>query len=450
MPIGSQLRRDALAIWQAGVDAVLADRLIEREVHVEGRWLVAGDRQFDLDSIGKIAVVGAGKAGSAMVQGLEHAIGTRVLAEKHVEGWVNVPAGTVGPTEAIHLHSSRPPGVNEPRAEGVEGSRQILRLASSLGANDLCICLLSGGGSALLPAPAAGVSLNQKIAITRLLSASGATIDQLNAVRRQLSEIKGGGLARACTSGTLLTLAISDVLGDPLETIASGPTYPCKAGPAEALDVLAELNLLEHSDAADIVAFLQKRIAMPPVAGNTTLAKLDHVILANNATAVDEAGIEAERRGYNHAMLSATSSEGSAEDVGRHLASMALSMRDKEGPNCLITGGEPTVSLAPPERRGKGGRNQQLVLAALEQLGDCQDIALLSGGTDGEDGPTDAAGAVVDEQVVEAAHQASLDAGDFLDRNDAYRFFEPLDALIKTGPTGTNVCDLRVVVVDQH
>ncbi|QDU57712.1 glycerate kinase type-2 family protein [Aeoliella mucimassa] len=451
MPTATQLRRDALAIWQAGVDSVLADRLLEREVQIDGQWLLVGDQEFDLEPVGRIVVVGAGKAGAAMARGLESALGPQLLAEKQVEGWVNVPAGTVTPTTAIHLHPSRPAGVNEPRPEGVEGSRQILNLVSSLAPNDLCLCLLSGGGSALLPAPSAGVSLAEKIAITRLLSGSGATIDQLNAVRRQLSDIKGGGLARACTASQLVTLVISDVLGDPLETIASGPTYPTKAGPEEAMQVLTELELLEHPDPVSIVEFLRRRLETGPHSPTPAIAELHHVILANNATAVDAAGIEAERRGYNHAMDCATSSEGPAEDVGRHLASMALSMRDTPGgPNCLITGGEPTVKLVASDQRGLGGRNQQLVLAAIQELGNCQGIALLSGGTDGEDGPTDAAGAFVDEQVIRQAQAGSLSAADYLARNDAYHYFEPLQSLIKTGPTGTNVCDLRVLVVDQQ
>lgn len=449
MSSASQLRQDALRIWRAGVEAVLPDKLLEREVSVAGGVLSIGDWEAPLDSIGRIAVVGGGKAGAAMVRGLETALGPEVIANHQVGGWVNVPAGTVEPTTAVHLHAGRPAGVNEPRPEGVEGTRQILREVSTLAPGDLCICLLSGGGSALLPAPAAGISLEVKAAITRLLSASGATIDQLNCVRRQLSDIKGGGLARACTAGTLLTLVVSDVLGDPLDTIASGPTYPCHEGPQHALQVLRELNVAEHPDTQPVVEFLQRRIEAGDGPKPEPSCQVEHLVLANNATAVDAAGIEAERLGYNHAMLCATESEGPAEDVGRHLAEMAVTMRDQPGPNCLITGGEPTVTLAPPERRGKGGRNQQLVLAAIEKLEDCHRVALLSGGTDGEDGPTDAAGALVDADVVIAAQQNGLSPADYLARNDAYHFFEPLDALVITGPTGTNVCDIRVVVVDQ-
>jgi hydroxypyruvate reductase len=173
------------------------------------------------------------------------------------------------------------------------------------------------------------------------------------------------------------------------------------------------------------------------------------LVIANNATAVDSAGIEAERRGYSHAMLCARRSEGPAEEVGRDLARMALRMRDQPGPDCLITGGEPTVKLADIATRGRGGRNQQLALAALEELGDSRGVMLLSGGTDGEDGPTDAAGAWVDEEVIRQANSAGLDAEESLRHNDAYAFFERAGGLYKTGPTGANACDVRVVTVSQ-
>ncbi|MGI9455608.1 MAG: glycerate kinase type-2 family protein [Aeoliella sp.] len=452
-----QLTLDAIRIWQAGVNAVLPEKLLPREVEVDGNLLRIGDWETSLAGIERIAVVGAGKAGAGMVRGLEAALGESVLAEKLVAGWVNVPAGTIEPTSVVHLHAGRPAGVNEPRPEGVQGTHEILRQVTSLQPNDLCICLLSGGGSALLPAPAAGVSLEHKVQIIRLLSGAGANIEQLNSVRRQLSDIKGGGLARACGAGQLVTLIISDVLGDSLETIASGPTRECNEGPEEALAVLSELDLINHPDAQLVIKYLRGKVSAEtgcPVAATTT--QVHHLILANNATAVDAAGVEAERLGYNHAMICATESEGPAEEVGCHLAQMALTMRDQGGPNCLISGGEPTVTLVPSEQRGQGGRNQQLVLAALEQLGDCHGIAMVSGGTDGEDGPTDAAGAWIDQDVATRAarHGGSLTdvafaAGDFLARNDAYNFFAPFDALLKTGPTGTNVCDVRVVLVER-
>ncbi|MEX2309922.1 MAG: DUF4147 domain-containing protein [Pirellulales bacterium] len=450
MPRGpSELRADAERIWCAGVAAVMPERLIRSKVRVDGNSLVVGDQVVDLRDIECIAIVGAGKAAGAMAVALENVLGPRLLAQKNVSGWVNVPADCVVPTQRIHLHAARPAGVNEPRPEGVEGTQRILEIASSLGPADLCFCLLTGGGSALLPAPVAEISLDDKIFVTRLLSAAGANIEQLNIVRRQLSRVKGGGLALACRAGRLFTLLISDVLGDSLEAIASGPTVPSATTAMDALAVLEELGLIAEPAIQPVVRYLQQKGRESFSTGDRGPV-LTHLVLGNNTTAVDAAGIEAERMGYSHAMIAANKPEGSAEEVGRHVADMALRMRVELGPNCLISGGEPTVKLVDESRRGKGGRNQQLALAALVALGDCHNMVLLSAGTDGEDGPTDAAGAFVTEDVVSAAHQQQLDPQDYLARNDAYHFFQPTGGLFITGPTQTNVCDLRVVVVNRE
>jgi glycerate-2-kinase len=377
------------------------------------------------------------------------------MAEKQVSVWVNVPADCVLPTARVHLHAARPPGVNEPRPEGVVGTQHILEIVSSLEPSDICICVLSGGGSALLPAPVPEITLDDKIQVTQLLSSAGADIEQLNTVRRQLSLVKGGGLARACRAGRLVTLVISDVLGDSLEAIASGPTVASSTTAADAMAVLVELGLIGERSIESVVRYLRQvggdAVALSQRSKQRvgSLPQSSHFVLANNATAVDAAGVEAERLGYSHAMISASESEGPAEEEGRHLAEMTLRMRNTSGPDCLISGGEPTVKLVDESRRGKGGRNQQLALAALERLGDCAGIALLSAGTDGEDGPTDTAGAVVNEDVVRAARQAQLNPHDYLARNDAYHFFQQTGGLFITGPTQTNVCDLRVVVVSR-
>jgi hydroxypyruvate reductase len=441
------LRADALRIWQAGVDAVRADRLVQGAFRVEGPTLWIGDEPIALDAVRRIAVVGAGKAGAGMAAAVEEALGPEIARRKQLNGWVNVPDNTIRRLEHIHLHGARPAGINEPTAAGVEGARQIVRLVESLGPHDLCLALVSGGGSALLPAPVAAITLDDKLAVTRHLSAAGATIVELNVVRKQLSQIKGGGLARACCAGRLVALIISDVLGDPLDVISSGPTVEDTATPQQALEVLARFRAREAGVSPRVFDYLESRQAqargMPPIACQVT-----NLIIGNNASAVDAAGEEAVRLGYSPAMVSATASEGPAEDLGRHLAAMGLAMRAEGGPDCLISGGEPVVELVASERRGLGGRNQQLVLAAVESLWDDggADLAILSGGTDGEDGPTDAAGAAADAAVIAAARQLGLDPSDYLARNDAYRFFEPLGALIKTGPTHTNVCDIRVVV----
>lgn len=455
--IADKLRNDAERIWRAAVAGVLPERLVPEFVHVDGEWLLVGDDAIDLRTIDRIVVVGAGKAAGAMAIALEAALGPRLLDKKHVSGWVNVPAGGELPMGKIHLHVARPAGVNEPTAAGVQGTLKILEIVSALGSADLCICLLTGGGSALLPAPYPAISLEDKLLVTRMLSAAGADIEQLNTVRQHLSRVKGGGLARACGAGRLVTLVISDVLGDRADIIASGPTVESASTARDALAVLETLGLVGVAELERVVAFLKGdvvRRAEPQTKGTrgrgAVARKEIYCVMGNNATAVDAAGVEAERLGYSHAMLAATRAEGTAEDVGRHLAAMAVQMRDQDGPNCLITGGEPTVTLVDERTRGKGGRNQQLALAALEELGDCERICLLSGGTDGEDGPTDAAGAVVTSEVVRQARAAGFDPAAFLKRNDAYNFFGPAGGLFITGPTRTNVCDVRVVVVERR
>jgi hydroxypyruvate reductase len=443
----AQLRADALAIWQSGVDAVDSQRLVAEHVQVKGGRLLIGAEAVDLAAIGRILVVGGGKAGAGMAAGLEQALGPQVLESKRVTGWLNVPADCLRPLRAIHLHAARPAGVNEPTAEGVAGADKILELVGSMSAADVCICLISGGGSALLPAPITGISLADKLAVTRHLSAAGANIAELNRVRRQLSRIKGGGLARACPAGRMFTLIISDVLGDPLDLIASGPTIEGLGSAGEALEILERYGSRAAGISRAVFDSLRAKASATPAAK----CRVTNLVIGNNALAVDAAGQQAEKLGYTHALDSARSMEGPAEEVGQHLARMALTMRSGAGPQCLVTGGEPVVRLVAAAQRGRGGRNQQMVLAGLEVLAEAggDEIVLLSGGTDGEDGPTDAAGAWVDADVIRAAHARQLDPHDYLLRNDAYTFFDALGSLIKTGPTHTNVCDLRVVLVNR-
>lgn len=445
-----QLRTDAVAIWQAGVAAVDSGRLMREAVSVDNRQLSflgqSDDRlAIDLDQIDRIAVVGAGKAGAGMAAALEAILGPQLLAEKQVAGWVNVPADCLRPLEKIQLCAARPAGSNEPTVEGGAGSEEILQRVAALGPNDLCICLISGGASALMPAPAAGLALNDKLAVTRHLASAGANITELNTVRKQLSRIKGGKLAQACGAGQFVTLIISDVLGDPLDVIGSGPTVPDSSTSAAALAILNRFGAREAGIAPAVFDYLERPgHELPP-----RQSAVHNLVIGNNARAVAAAGVEAARRGYPCETVAATQLEGEAEPIGRRLAETALAMRAAGGPGCLIQGGEPVVRLAAADVRGLGGRNQQLVLAAVERLWNdpIAGMVLLSGGTDGEDGPTDAAGAWLDAELIERARLAGLNPGDFLQRNDAYHFFEPLGGLLQTGPTHTNVCDLRVVLV---
>lgn len=448
----ASLRGDALRIWQSGVDAVDSARLVIRHVsawqgglNIAGRtWLPRSDSQ--------ICVVGAGKAGAGMAAGLEQALGAEWL--RRTSGWVNVPDDCVrNDLKSIHLHGARPAGLNEPTAAGVEGTQEILRRVSALQERDLCIVLLSGGGSALLPGPVAGITLADKQQITQLLMRSGATIEELNCVRRALSTVKGGGLLRACRAGLLVALIISDVIGDPLETIASGPTVDLPPQPQEALAVLERLAKKAGFDIPEPIAqalmTARPRPAEHPVC--------DHVnrVIGNNRTAVEAAALAAVEMGYVVAQME-WDQPGIASDFGRHLAQRLWMLSHGDNPHpgrqCIVSGGETTVQLARIDGPQRGGRNQELVLAAAVWLlpHDARGIALVSGGTDGEDGPTDAAGAVLDSALLDEVRASGVDPRDYLKVNNSYPFFERFQTLIKTGPTHTNVMDLRVGLVSDE
>lgn len=468
----SPLLNDLFAIWKAGVVGVAPDRLIQGAVQYDsnGNSLWIHDEEFSMQNVGRIVVVGAGKASGAMAAALERQI-LPFFDRKRLLGWVNVPEDCISEnaTQVIHLHAARPAGINEPTFEGVYGTQKIWELLRCLQPNDLCFCLISGGGSALLPAPIPEITLEEKRDLTRFLSLSGANIEELNTVRKHLSLIKGGGIRRLCAGKHLITFILSDVLGDPLDLIASGPTVADTTTAQDALNVLRKYGINENSDKSRFAPIykilLRKTKQRQPVFARNGDEFHRNIVLGNNAVAVDAAGVEAEKRGFSHAMLSAEKSEGAAENVGIHLLEQAGQMLQNGplGPNCLISGGEPTVRLPQNEQPGKGGRNQHLILAALLELlkyrarlpnaGQEQPLkfAMLSAGTDGEDGPTDAAGAYFDDAVFQnilhLMQSEGLNPQDYLQRCDSYHFFERVGGLFKTGPTGTNVCDLRIVAL---
>ncbi len=450
----SLLRQHAEAIWRAGVAAVDSCRLMRDAVRVDGENIVIAGESFPLVPIGKIAVVGAGKAGAGMAAGFEEAVGEEILVEK-VTGWVNVPADCVRPLRKIHLHAARPAGVNEPTAEGVRGSERILEIVGALGPEDLCVVLLSGGGSALLPAPADGITLADKLAVTRLLMSRGATIGQLNCVRKHLSRIKGGKLALASRAGRTLTLIISDVVGDKLDVIASGPTVADSTSPADALQVLRKFADPANPAAVPPAVWELLGRAATSTSAQSEPRQFDHVrnvIIGSNAIALQAAAKHAKTLNY-HILSHGSANEGEARNIGRDLAKLCRDQVDGKlppaGPLCILSGGEPVVHLAETDEPRKGGRNQEVALAALVELlnDDCANIAILSGGTDGEDGPTDAAGAIVDSEVMATTRTLGLDPRGYLAINNSYPFFEQTGGLFKTGPTHTNVMDLRVALV---
>lgn len=442
----ARLRKDALAIWQAGVDAVSSERLVGGALQRVDNRLKIVDQELDLAAIDRVVVVGGGKAGAGMAAAVEAILGPELLREKNVDGWINVPANCVRPLEKIRLHAARVAGSNEPTPAGAAGSEEILRRVASLGPRDLCLCLISGGASALMPAPVPEITLADKRAVTQQLAAAGANIRELNTVRKQLSRIKGGGLARACAAGRLITLIISDVLGDPLDVIGSGPTVPDTGTPAEALAILERFQARERGVFLRVFDYLKSAGARP----FAPTCQVNNYIIGNNADSVFAAAKKADQLGYACETSAATTLEGDAEPIGRALAEQAVALWGETGRHCVISGGEPVVRLAETAVRGLGGRNQQLVLAAAEAWWNDppSGVVLLSGGTDGEDGPTDAAGAWCDVELLTQAKRQGLEPCDFLRRNDAYHFFAPLGGLVRTGPTHTNVCDLRVIVVE--
>jgi glycerate 2-kinase len=434
----SERRRDAQAIWQAAVDAARPEPLM--------RTALANTRPT-LETAPRILVVGAGKAGAAMSAGVEAALPDLLPC---IEGIVNVPAELVRPLRAIRLHAARPAGSNQPTAEGVAGTRQILDLISHAGPQDVALCLLSGGGSALMPAPVEDVTLEDKQQVTEQLHACGATINEMNCIRKHVSAVKGGRLAQAFAGRVLYSLIISDVIGDPLDVIASGPTAADPTTFADALSILDAYHLWEKAPTA-IRNHLERGAAGEfPETLKTLPCHIHNHIVANNQSALEAAQAEAQRRGYRVVNLGSfiqgetkTVAASQAQIVRRTHPDAAASFL----PVCLLSGGETTVTLA--AEHGRGGRNQEFVLAVFKELGrkGMHHTVLLSGGTDGEDGPTDAAGAVADETTWHKADAANLQPAAFLARNDAYFFFAATGGLLKTGLTQTNVMDIRVILL---
>jgi hydroxypyruvate reductase len=401
-------------IWTAAIDAVRPERLTADP-------LVRDALVRATDGCGRVVIVGAGKAAAGMAAGVEAALGHDRLTRHGATGLVSVPEGCGRSLAAIEVRETRPAGHNLPTPRVVAATQEIVRLVSSLGPHDTAIAVVTGGGSALLAAPRPGVSLEEKIITTRRLSGLGATIAELNAARRTMSLVKGGGLARACTAGRLLVLVLSDVIGDDLQVIASGPCMPVES----------------DSDGT-----------WTTPAG----CRVEHLIVGGNATAVTAAEVEARHLGYE-IVPCPVMPEATAESVGEQLAAAgvaALAATRRDGrPRAIISGGEATVCV--PEDHGRGGRNQQTVLVTIDAVTRLagrwpSGLVVASVGTDGEDGPTDAAGAVADASVAQAIEPRSLRLAAALARCDAYPLLDAAGGLIRTGPTGTNVADVRIVL----
>jgi hydroxypyruvate reductase/glycerate 2-kinase len=435
-------REHARTIWDAAVAAADPFALVRDA-------LAAPEVRRAVDRAGRVLVVGGGKAGAPMAAGVETAFAERL---DRVSGVVNVPEGAKRPLRSVKLHAGRPAGVNYPTAAGVAGVEEMLDLIKTLKPSDLGLCLLSGGGSALLPAPVEGVSLEDKQRITAVLHACGATIDEMNCVRKHLSRFKGGRLAQAFTErgSPVYSLIISDVIGDPLDVIASGPTAADPTTFADALAVLERHGVADRTPPAVLGHLRRGASGAIPETLKALPGSVHNLVLGDNARALEAAAARAAELGYPVLNLGSFI-DGETREVAAVFAGIIRSIqangRPARPPVCLLSGGETTVTLTP--EHGKGGRNQEFVLAAALKLGaaELRNVVILSGGTDGEDGPTDAAGAVADGESLRRAASSRLDPAAFLERHDAYSFFEAVGGLLQTGLTQTNVMDVRVILV---
>jgi glycerate 2-kinase len=437
-----RIRKDARLIFEAGLEAVEPAKAVKRHVRWQEGRLVIDDRTYDLGEYTSIHVVGAGKAAAAMALAVEELLGDRLTS-----GFVNVKYGHSRPLRLVSVNEAGHPVPDE---SGLRGTGQLMALLGQADEKSLVIFLVSGGGSALLPAPAEGLNLEHEQQVTQLLLDSGATIEEINAIRKHISRVKGGQMARLAYPATLVSLVLSDVIGDRLDSIASGPTVPDGTTYADCLQILQKYAIAGKIPPA-VLAHLQKgargEIPETPKAGEPVFERTQNVIVGSSIQAVGAAKEKAEARGYG-AMILSTFIEGETREVAIVHAALAKEIRRSGNPiappACLISGGETTVTI---RGRGLGGRNQEFALAAAIEIDGLENVVILSGGTDGTDGPTDAAGAIADGTTIERAAQKRLNAEAYLRDNDSYHFFQPLGDLLMTGPTLTNVMDLRLVLV---
>ncbi len=438
----SEAREHARAIFQAGVKAVDPITAVKKHVVLRDGRLIIGNRIYELSFMGEICVFGAGKASAAMASAVEDILGDRLNS-----GLVNTKYGHGIPLHTVHVNEAGHPVPDE---AGFKGAQQIVHILEKTGEGDLVIFLISGGGSALLPYPADGITLEDKQEVTRVLLTVGASIHEINALRKHLSRVKGGRLARLAYPSTLVSLILSDVIGDDLDSIASGPTVPDYSTFSDCLRIVDKYGLKEKMPPAVMEIFnkgVRGQIGETPKPGDTAFERTQNLIIGSNIQALLAAEKKAAELGYNALILS-SSVEGETREVAKVHTAIAKEILSTdnpvERPACLISGGETTVTI---RGKGLGGRNLEFVLAASIEIEGLKEVVVLSAGTDGTDGPTDAAGAVADGTSVSRAREKGLDPFHYLCDNDSYHFFEALDDLIITGPTRTNVMDVRIVLV---
>jgi glycerate-2-kinase len=437
-------REIVLDVIEKALEAVNPERIIRSRIVLTDDILKVNEKAFDLSAFNRIYVVGGGKASGPMAEALEGILGERIE-----DGLVVVPRGTAGRYEAkrIKYHEASHPIPDE---TSVDGARKMLNLASHAEENDLVICLISGGGSSLMALPREGVTLSDKQRVTDLLLKSGATIDEINTVRKHISHFKGGQLARRVYPATLLSLLLSDVTGDPLDVIASGPAVPDSTTFNEAMHVLRRYNLWAEipKPIRRVLSDGTKRlIHETPKKGDPAFKRAHNIVVGNNRLACEAAVDELKRSGLNTLFLTSFM-EGEARVVGSMLAALAREIETSGNPLAppigIVAGGETTVTVA---GNGIGGRNQEICLGAALKMGGLDRTVVASVSTDGVDGPTDAAGAIVDGRTIPRSRELGLDAREYLLNNDSHSFFSEIGDLVHTGTTGTNVNDISILVV---
>jgi len=434
----------ALGCLEAALQAADPNKIMKTGFRVKGSKLQVNGKDYDLSKFHRILVVGGGKAAASMSASLEQILGDRIT-----EGYVNVLRGTRlrNRTHKIRMNEASHP---IPDQAGLRGARKMLEIIQDATSRDLVICLLSGGGSALMPYPVPTVSLKDKQLTTQIMLKSGSTINELNCIRKHLSLVKGGGLARAAFPATVLTLILSDVVGDPLDTIASGPTSPDPTTFASAIQILNNRKtwrLVPESVRNVLRDGAAGKILETPKEGDKIFRKVTNVIIGNNRTVCNAAREYAKSIGSRTIFLTSLL-EGEAREVGIVVSAFSRElgmMRDHtRNPVTIIMGGETTVTVT---GTGHGGRNQEMMLSASMKLDRCDGIAIASMGTDGIDGNSPAAGAIVDGHTVQRAEGAAMKPIEFLQNNDSYRFFNKLHDVIITGASGTNLNDVTIVAI---
>ncbi len=426
------------------LDEVDPQKVVKSHIRLADETLIVDEKSFDLSSFNNIFVVGGGKASGFMAEALEEILGDRIK-----RGLIVVPKGTSGTykTKKTAFYEASHP---IPDNSSVEGARKIVNLVSHAKENDLVICLISGGGSSLMALPKTGILLEDKQKVTDLLLKCGATINEINTVRKHISAFKGGQLAKTAYPATILGLLLSDVLGDPLDVIASGPAVPDSSTFEEAVKILKNYDVWKKiPDSIKRVLSEGEKglIDETPKKGDPTFEKVHNFVIGNNRLAC-QAAIKAMKKSGLNTMFLSSFLEGEAREIGTALSALAnevlASGNPLPPPVGIVVGGETTVTVI---GRGKGGRNQELALAAALRIEGLEKVVIASISTDGVDGPTDAAGALVDGETIRHSKELRVDAGMFMKNNDSYEFFSRVGGLIHTGPTGTNVNDVTMIIV---